>query len=105
MLAVLEFSDYAGILAIAVFAAASGLSVYLKPTERARLTRLEAKVDLLLKQAGLAYDPKAAVPPGVLDALLRGNKIEAIKLYREATGVGLAEAKAFVEELQASPKG
>lgn len=30
-----------------------------------------------------------------------GNKIEAIKLYREVTGVGLAEAKAAVEAMEA----
>jgi ribosomal protein L7/L12 len=30
-------------------------------------------------------------------ALRAGNKIEAIKLYRQATGAGLAEAKRFVE--------
>jgi hypothetical protein len=30
-------------------------------------------------------------------ALARGNKIEAIKLYREVTGVGLKEAKDAVE--------
>ncbi|OWK42416.1 hypothetical protein FRUB_04494 [Fimbriiglobus ruber] len=39
-----------------------------------------------------------------MEALERGNKIEAIKLYREATGVGLAEAKVFVEDLPARPK-
>ena len=31
------------------------------------------------------------------EALARGHKIEAIKLYREHTGEGLAEAKAAVE--------
>lgn len=35
----------------------------------------------------------------VVAALTRGEKIEAIRLYREATGVGLAEAKSFVEQL------
>jgi hypothetical protein len=35
----------------------------------------------------------------ILDALQRGEKIEAIKLYREVTGVGLKEAKDFVDEL------
>jgi ribosomal protein L7/L12 len=30
-----------------------------------------------------------------------GNKIEAIKLYRELTGVGLAEAKSAVEAIEA----
>src|SRR5438132_45428 len=97
---VLDFSDVAVIAAI-VALAVSGLSVYLKPGERARLSRLEAKVDLLLKHAGLDF-PKA--PPGVQDALDRGDKIKAIKLYRDATGVGLKEAKDFVEELQAGPK-
>lgn len=32
-----------------------------------------------------------------------GNKIAAIKLCREATGLGLAEAKDFVERLETSP--
>jgi ribosomal protein L7/L12 len=33
--------------------------------------------------------------------LAAGNKIEAIKHYREATGVGLAEAKGAVERIEA----
>lgn len=36
----------------------------------------------------------------VVEALRHGRKIEAIKLYREATGTGLAEAKSFVEALE-----
>lgn len=36
------------------------------------------------------------------EALLRGNKIEAIKIYRQGTGLGLKEAKEAVEELEAS---
>src|SRR5690606_31010512 len=39
-----------------------------------------------------------------MTSLLReGRKIEAIKVYREATGCGLAEAKAGVERLETSP--
>ncbi len=34
------------------------------------------------------------------DLIRRGQKIEAIKLFREQTGVGLAEAKAAVEALE-----
>ncbi len=98
---VLDNSDFA-LITLIVGLICSTIS--LKPWERARLSRLEAKVDLLLKHTGLAYDPMAAVPSGVLDALQGGNKIEAIKLYREATGVGLAEAKDRVEELQTSLK-
>ena len=33
------------------------------------------------------------------NALAAGNKIEAIKLYREATGKGLKESKDFVDAL------
>lgn len=36
------------------------------------------------------------------DALLQGRKIEAIKLYRELTGLGLKEAKDTIEELEQS---
>jgi ribosomal protein L7/L12 len=61
--------------------------------------RTEAKVDLLMKHAGLTYDPHANVPPGVLEALRAGQKIEAIRQYRMATGVNLKTAKEFVESL------
>jgi hypothetical protein len=64
------------------------------------LSRIEAKLDLLLKNAGLTYDPFAELPPGVAEAVRKGEKIEAIKRYRETTGVGLKEAKEFVEEVQ-----
>lgn len=33
------------------------------------------------------------------EAIFAGHKIEAIKLYREATGEGLREAKEFIETL------
>ena len=35
----------------------------------------------------------------VMDAIRQGNKIQAIKLYRQMTGMGLKESKAAVEEL------
>ncbi len=34
--------------------------------------------------------------------ILRGRKIEAIKLYREMTGLGLKESKDAIEELEQS---
>lgn len=34
------------------------------------------------------------------DAVFAGNKINAIKLYREATGEGLKESKDFVDALE-----
>lgn len=39
----------------------------------------------------------------IVSAISRGNKIEAIKLYREATGLGLAESKDAVEAMERQP--
>jgi len=39
----------------------------------------------------------------ILATVKAGNKIEAIKLSREAAGMSLAEAKDFVEQLEMSP--
>jgi hypothetical protein len=36
------------------------------------------------------------------EALLQGRKIEAIKIYRSCTGLGLKEAKEAIEELERS---
>ena len=48
---------------------------------------------------------KKQIPENALaaikDALYQGRKIDAIKLYREQTDEGLAEAKTAVEELEA----
>lgn len=65
-----------------------------------RLSRLEAKVDALLKHAGATYDPLRDVPPDVIEAIHRGETILAVKRYREATGVGLKEAKDFLDEVR-----
>lgn len=100
----LSLLDFAIIAAIVFLAAGSCFSAYRQPRESARLYRLEAKLDLLLKNASLAYDPQADVPPGVLDAIRRDQKLEAVKLYRDGTGVSLMDAKRAVEELQANRK-
>ena len=39
-------------------------------------------------------------PPAVLDAWKRGDKIEAIKLLRKSTEMGLAEAKTLLDALK-----
>ncbi len=73
-----------------------------------RLNRLEQKVDFLLKELGLTQKAEASLPvnnPGnslmaEIAALLRQNrKIEAIKVYREQTGVGLKEAKDVIDRM------
>jgi len=68
------------------------------------LYRVDAKLDLLLKQANIKFDPYANIPPDVAAAARAGKKILAIKLYRQSSGVGLKEAKDFIEEFQRSVK-
>jgi hypothetical protein len=64
------------------------------------LSRIDVKLDLLLKQAGIEYNPYRNLPPNVIDALKRGKKIDAIKKYREAAGVNLKEATEVIEKVQ-----
>ena len=42
------------------------------------------------------------LPPEVMDAIRDGRKIEAIKLLREAKGLGLANAKVLVDRASQS---
>jgi ribosomal protein L7/L12 len=46
---------------------------------------------------------EVAVPPEVVELARAGKKLEAIKLYRELTGLGLDHAKAALNDLWAQP--
>jgi ribosomal protein L7/L12 len=59
--------------------------------------RLERKIDLILNHLGV--DPNQGANEKVMELLKAGQKIQAIKLYREQTGAGLKEAKDYVESL------
>ncbi len=80
-----------------------------------RIAELERKVTALYERIGQlepgstgsvfasdARPPDPRADPRVLGPLQAGNKIEAIKAYRELTGVGLAEAKDVVDSIVVS---
>ena len=82
-----------------------------------RIAELERKVAELYKRLGQAEpnfgggfgfdsDQPASVSavedPRLIELVQADKKIQAIKLYRELTGVGLAEAKDAVEQLEAT---
>jgi ribosomal protein L7/L12 len=82
-----------------------------------RIAALERKVSELYKHLGqaetgfgggvtFASDEPASVTaeqdPRLIELIQTGKKIEAIKLYRELTRAGLAEAKDAVERLEAT---
>lgn len=62
-----------------------------------RLAAIERKLQLVMDHLGIA-EPQPAMPD-VVSHLDTGNKIQAIKAYRDATGAGLKEAKDAVEEM------
>ena len=82
------------------------------PTDSESIAQLQAEVKRLgrlvdaiyVRLDGIAPDPTAPdignAPPDVVDALRAGNLIEAIRLWRGYTNLGLAEAKHEMEQLQ-----
>ncbi|ARR46404.1 hypothetical protein ACXZ7R_04525 [Vibrio campbellii] len=61
---------------------------------------LERKIDFLLERSGLSVDKHFGVPVQVLDAVKSGNKLKAMRLYREETGASLIDARKVIEELR-----
>ena len=71
--------------------------------DRQRIARLERKIDLVLAHLGIEDRAHAAALSEVKRLAHSGQKIDAIKMYREATGVGLKEAKDAVEAMEHVP--
>lgn len=102
MFAALDFSDFSIIaLLVILFAGGGAACTSLLATDAGRLARLERKLDAVMRHLDIAYvDP--AGPEGLSEEVRRladdpGRKIQAIKLHREQTGIGLKEAKDAVE--------
>ena len=66
-----------------------------------KVAKLERQVAFLLEKLNMNYvdDPSTAASAAVLNLVKQGNLIEAMKVYREETGAGLAVAKQFIETL------
>lgn len=75
----------------------------------ARMKRLEAMMEALLQRMDI--DPATIEPaapaenPAIREALLSGNKILAIKVYREQYTVGLREAKEAIDAMEGNLRG
>lgn len=70
-----------------------------------RLGALEQLVDHLYRQTGIPMPDLRALAQAraserVTQLLLAGDKLAAIKAYREETGADLATARTFVDSLQ-----
>lgn len=69
---------------------------------RPLINELEDRIRFLHRRLNIHYvDPNSdpILSPKIQDALRHGNKIEAIKIYRELTGLGLAGAKEEIDKV------
>ena len=69
---------------------------------RARLDHIEQQLEALFPGRYVPYERAlaAGVPPRVIELVRAGKTIDAIKEYREATGVGLKEAKDAIDAIR-----
>jgi ribosomal protein L7/L12 len=69
---------------------------------RIRVADLERKLDYVMRRLNVPDPdtPQASVLAEAEQWLRQGKKIEAVKAYRERTGVGLKEAKDVVDDLE-----
>ena len=67
----------------------------------AQVDRIERQVALISASLGIAYDYPVTTetPPEVIELVQSGNRVAAVKRYRDLTGVGLQEAKEAVDAL------
>lgn len=66
----------------------------------ARLRSIERKLDLIIDALGIKPPPMSPSDQELRQLVLAGKKIEAIKLHRQRTGMGLKESKEYVEGLR-----
>ncbi|MEU8516462.1 hypothetical protein AB0C76_33495 [Kitasatospora sp. NPDC048722] len=77
-----------------------------------RLVAIEARLDAIIGHFGIPYPRPEGLPPAVASRdprtmpevvahVQRGKLINAIKVYRERTGAGLAESKKAIDVLAA----
>ncbi|GGS41180.1 hypothetical protein [Streptomyces pseudogriseolus] len=83
-------------LTCVVVLSVASIQTALSRAER-RVARVERKLDQVMRHLGLEEE----VPrrDEILALVRDGKQVQAIKLYREATGAGLAEAKQAVDAM------
>ena len=68
-----------------------------------RLEQLFEHLDLAPQQAPEPGDAGTAInDPEIQDLLAKGNEAQAVKRYRELTGVGIAEAQSAIQRAQSA---
>ena len=68
---------------------------------KTRLDRLESRLSFLYRNPGITTQEATGwnASPALILLLQRGDKISAIRAFREETGASLKDAKDFIESL------
>jgi ribosomal protein L7/L12 len=64
-----------------------------------RIDELEKRIDFLYDRMNIPHIKEFSINPQLIAAIQKGDKIEAIKVYRMITNSDLATAKTAVEEM------
>jgi hypothetical protein len=65
-----------------------------------RFQRVEAQLALVSEKLGLTFElPTAGVPPEVVELAYAGDRVGAMKRYRELTGASRDDAQEIVSKL------
>ncbi len=69
---------------------------------KTRLNKLESQMMFLHRSLGIVLQEIPKIDPSarVIDLLKKGDKMRAIKVFREETGASLKDAKTYIESLQ-----
>jgi ribosomal protein L7/L12 len=69
---------------------------------KARLSKLESQITFLHRSLGIESQelPKIIPSTQVINLLNKGDKVGAIRAFREETGAGLKDAKMYIESIQ-----
>ncbi len=69
---------------------------------KARVAELEDRLKFIYLRLNIEYvdGEPGSLHPKIREHLAKGNKIEAIKVYREIYNVGLAEAKQAIDAME-----
>jgi ribosomal protein L7/L12 len=68
---------------------------------RSDLARINSTLDKIAKQTGVPDTITENIDEELKTLISEGKKIKAIKKYRMATGIGLKEAKDYIDRLSA----
>jgi len=74
----------------------------ISPNSNSSAKVVENKVDAIIEHLGVDFKPYKNTPKNVITALNNGERIKAIKLYRQFSGVGLKEASDIISQIENS---